>query len=255
MIRLRVAPIVEAAGVFAQPRRDVTESVRPAAPVTSRTQAHPTTIAMIEEAFRTLRTNLLLRRDSEMRTFVITSARPGEGKSTVAANLACALAAFRKRVLLIDADLRRSSAHRFFGIDNSRGLNDVLRGTAKPEDVWQETRQGPMVLTSRPGREDPQILLESHHFARLMARVRDQFDFVLVDSAPVLAVADTMIVVPHVDAAVLVVRHGVVSESEAALTVDRLQAASGKVIGCVLSHVSDSEGIFHTYGRHYVQSS
>lgn len=236
---------VTLSGTPAPTRALVYDAVRPS--------ERPANTTMIEESFRTLRTNLLLRRESNARTFVVTSAMPGEGKSTIVSNLACSIAAMRKRVLVIDADLRRSSVHRFFGLSNSRGLADVLRG-ADADQIWEVTRHGPFVLTSGPTPSDPQTLLESRHLASLMARVRDQFDVVLVDSAPVLAVADTTLVVPHVDAAVLVLRHGVVTESEAALAVERLQGGRGKVLGCVMSQVTDSDEVFHTYASQYVQS-
>lgn len=208
---------------------------------------------IMEESFRTLRTNLLLRRESDTRTFIFTSARPGEGKSTITANLACSLAALHKRVLLIDADLRRSAAHKLFDLPNDAGLADVLQGTAVPERVWQETSQGPVVLTGGPVPADPQTLFESEQFARLMRDARSHFDFVLIDSAPLLAVADTTLMMPHVDAAVLVLRYGTVSEHEASLALDRLLAAHGKVIGCVLSQVTQTGDVFHSYASEYLK--
>jgi capsular exopolysaccharide synthesis family protein len=207
----------------------------------------------MEESFRTLRTNLLIRRESDTRTFVFTSARPGEGKSTITANLACSLSALRKRILLIDADLRRSAALKLFAVPNATGLADVLKGTAAAEEVWQETSRGPVVLTSGPSPSDPQTLFESDRFARLMSDVRRQFDFVLIDSAPLLAVADTTLMVPHVDAAVLILRYGTVSEREASLALDRLRAAHGNVIGCVLSQVTETDDSFHSYASEYVK--
>jgi polysaccharide biosynthesis transport protein len=156
-------------------------------------------------------------------------------------------------VLLIDADLRRSAAHRFFGVTNTVGLVDVLQGRVPASDVWQETSQGPFVLTSGPATADPQTLFESDQFSRLMSDVRRQFDFVLIDSAPLLAVADTTLMVPHVDAAILVLRYGAVSERDASLALDRLQAARGKVIGCVLSQVTEADDSFHSYASEYVK--
>jgi len=210
--------------------------------------------SLIEESFRTLRTNLLLRCGEDARTFLLTSAMPGEGKSTIAANLARSLCGMRKRVLLIDADLRRSTAHRFFGISNTRGLADVLKGAATPEQVWQETRQGPIVLTSGPVPADPQTLFQSEFFAQLIHDVRDQFDLVLVDSPPLLAVADTTLMVPHVDGTVLVLRYAHVTETEAVRALERLRAAKDNVIGCVLSKVTETEDMFHSYASDYVKS-
>lgn len=248
MIRLGATHITDAPAAV----RD--ESPVKVEPVRARTAAAPgdASPTLMEESFRTLRTNLLLRRESDTRTFVFTSAMPSEGKSTITANLACSLAALHKRVLLIDADLRRSAAHRFFGVTNTVGLVDVLQGRVAASDAWQETSQGPFVLTSGPATSDPQTLFESDQFSRLMSEVRRQFDFVLIDSAPLLAVADTTLMVPHVDAAILVLRYGAVSERDATLALDRLQAARGKVIGCVLSQVTEADDAFHSYASEYV---
>jgi capsular exopolysaccharide synthesis family protein len=250
MIRLGATQITDAPAVA---RDESPVRVGPLRARTAPSGGDPSPTLM-EESFRTLRTNLLLRRESDTRTFVFTSAMPSEGKSTITANLACSLAALHKRVLLIDADLRRSAAHRFFGVTNSVGLVDVLQGRVAAPDVWQETSHGPFVLTSGPATADPQTLFESDQFSRLMSEVRRQFDFVLIDSAPLLAVADTTLLVPHVDGTILVLKYGIVSESEASLSVERLRAARAKVIGCVLSQVTDADVSFHSYAREYVTS-
>ena len=145
MIRLSIPPIAESSVAVSTSEPAAVDMVLPRT-TNGRTQAP----SMFEESFRTLRTNLLLRHDSDTRAFVITSATPGEGKSTIAANLACSLAATHKRILLIDADLRRPAAHRFFELSNGRGLCDVLRGSAPAEQVWQKCAHGPTVLTSGP---------------------------------------------------------------------------------------------------------
>jgi capsular exopolysaccharide synthesis family protein len=210
---------------------------------------------MVEESFRTLRTNLLLRRDADTRTFVVTSARPGEGKSTIVANLACSLAAMQKRVLLIDADLRQPSVHHFFQVPASPGLVEVLSGVRTGESTWQSTPWGPWILPSGSPSADPQALLELGGVGALMSEARRHFDFVLIDSAPLLAVADTTLIVPHVDAVIFVVRHGAVAEKEASLALDRLAAGKSKVLGCVLSQVTGNEDSFYSYGAKYIQSA
>ncbi len=209
--------------------------------------------SLAQESLRTLRTNLLLRCGEHDQTIVLTSARPGEGKTTISANLARSLTGIGKRVLLIDADLRRPAVHRFFGISNARGLVDVLKGAATPEQVWQEIKRGPTVLTSGPVLGDPQTLFQSEQFARLMNDVRRQFDVVLVDSPPLLAVADTALMLRHVDGVVLVLKYAHVSETDASRALDRISAARGKVIGCVLSQVSETDDMFHSYASDYVK--
>ncbi len=206
----------------------------------------------IEESFRTLRSNLLLRTTANIRTFIVTSATPQEGKSTISANLACSLAAAGKQVLLVDADLRRPSVHRIFRVPNVYGLVNVLGGTRTFDDACYVTPAGPVLLPSGPSPVDPQALLESERFAQLLRKAKAQFDIVLVDSAPVLSVADTPLIVPQIDAAIFVMRFGAVTERDAALAVERVRAAGGTVIGGVLSHVADDDESYHVYESDYV---
>jgi capsular exopolysaccharide synthesis family protein len=206
-----------------------------------------------EEAFRTLRSNLLLRTAANVRLLLVASAMPGEGKSTVAANLACSLTALGKRVLLIDADLRRPSLHRLFRVPDAPGLVDVLSQTHAAEDVWRETRDGLFLLASGGPPADPQALFESGELETLFNLARRQFDFVVIDSAPLLAVADTTLIASRVDGVIVVMKYAAVSESEAGVAFDRLRAARAKVIGCILSQVTETSGAFYAYERAYVE--
>src|SRR5688572_15723573 len=134
----------------------------------------PSDSAAIAEAFHTLRSNLLLRAEGGARTFLFASARPGEGKSTISANLACALAPLQKRVLVIDADLRRPSLHRFFEVSNECGLSDVLQGSQTAAETWLPTPYGAFVLPSGQPPRDPQVLLASAKFEAVMAAARQE---------------------------------------------------------------------------------
>ena len=206
-----------------------------------------------EEAFRTLRSNLLLLTPASVRSILVASAIPGEGKSTVAANLACALTAVGKRVLLIDADLRRPSVHRLFQVPIAPGLVDVLSRTHAADSIWHETMAGPVVLPSGRPPDDPQALFESRELDALLSIARDQFDFVLIDSAPVLSVADTTLIAPRVDGVIVVMKYAAVSEAEAGVAFDRLRSARGKVLGCILSQVTETVDSFYAYDREYLE--
>jgi capsular exopolysaccharide synthesis family protein len=206
------------------------------------------------EAFRTLRTNLLMRMSEDSKLLLITSSRPKEGKSTVAANLACSVAALGKSVLLVDADLRRPRLHQFFGIDNHAGLSDVLSDGRSVDDVLGRVPEGPYLVTSGPTPPDPQALLTSERFDALVDDVRGRFDMVLVDSAPFLAVADTSLIVPRMDGVVFVLRSGLVTESEAIRTKIRLDAAGTPVVGAVLNAFEATDpDYYHPYSSYYTR--
>src|SRR3990172_8512409 len=207
---------------------------------------------LTDESFRTLRTNLMLGLREDSRLFLITSSRPREGKSTVAVNLACSLPALGKRVLLVDADLRRPVLHRFFRIDNEVGLTDVLEGRKRLEDACHAFASGPMVLTSGRIPEDPQQLLASAALERTLAELKSEFDFVIIDSAPYLAAADASWIAPRVDGVVLVLRFGLVTESEAIRTKRRLESAGSRIVGAVFNCLENSApDTYHPYSSQY----
>jgi receptor protein-tyrosine kinase len=207
------------------------------------------------EAFKTLRSNLLLRTGSDDRSLLITSARPGEGKSTVLANLALALTAIRKRVAAVDADMRRPRLHELLQAKQAAGLREVLAGTLGAMEACQQTELGPWVMTSGSLTEDPQRLLGTGRFREMIQELKRQFDYVLVDCTPVLAVADPMLVAPHVDGVILVARCGVVTEAEALLAKERFQNVRSKLIGCVLNGIDEErQGTYNPYVTGYADA-
>lgn len=206
------------------------------------------------ESFRTLRTNLMLTLPEGAKLLVVTSSRPKEGKSTVAANLAGSLAAVGKSVLLVDADLRRPRLHEFFGVDNNSGLGDVLSGSRTLDDVLETVAQGLFLVTSGPTHVDPQALFTSGHFEAFAHAARARFDFVIFDSAPFLAVADTSLIVPRVDGVIFVLRYGLVTESEAIRTKIRLDAAGTPIVGAVFNAFEAADpDYYHPYSSYYTR--
>lgn len=162
------------------------------------------------EAFHALRTSVLLSTAKRPPTsLLITSAQPSEGKTTVAANLAISLAQLGERVLIIDADLRRPNVHSFFGVPNARGLANFLTGTASWKSLLiPAAPSGLTVLPGGPPPPNPADLLSSESVGTLIQQASEEFKFIVLDSPPLLNLADSRMLATLVDAVVLVVRLG-----------------------------------------------
>jgi capsular exopolysaccharide synthesis family protein len=208
----------------------------------------------VSEAFRSLRTSLhFLSPDRRYRAILVTSPGPSEGKSTVLANLAVAIAQSGKTVLVLDADLRRPSQHRLFGIANDSGLTNLLVGEATLGQVAMKIDAGGLsVVTSGPVPPNPSELLESPRMQSLVAVARDSFEYVLLDSPPVLPITDAAILSSQVDGVVMVLRAGQTRVDHAREAQQTLEKARGKLIGAVLNLVryeGDSYRYYYYYGK------
>jgi len=170
---------------------------------------------------------------------LVTSARPGEGKSTICANLALRLAAAGKRILLLDADLRRPALHRFFGAPNNAGLSQLLAGAADLHDVCQQIEAGLVLLPGGPQPPDPQQLLMSENVDKALALMRDSFDMIVVDSPPVLSCTDAAILAPRTDGVIVVLSSGKVEEADVRLLRQRLEEVGATILGSVLNRVAE----------------
>jgi capsular exopolysaccharide synthesis family protein len=207
--------------------------------------------ALLVEQFRTLAGTLhRTQLEKHFKSLIVTSASPGDGKSYVALNLALTLSAsYKRRVLLIDADLRRPSLHALFQVRNSRGLSEALRA---PSDEKLTTVQISDVLTLLPaGRPDDDPLggLSSTRMKRIVEDATAEFDWVIVDSPPVGVLADAHLVAETVDAAILVVRAGVTRFEDLAAAADVL--GQDHVLGIVLNAVEPEEIRGQGYYHHY----
>jgi len=183
---------------------------------------------------------------------VLTSAGPGEGKTTAASNLAVTLTEIRRKVLLIDADLRRPRLHEIFDISNDRGLSDLLQ--AKATDVF-DVMQG--IVRETPVRNlfvlpaGPPVatgVLHSALLPALLRRFRKEFDMVLIDTPPVLQMPDARVVARQADAAVLVVKSGTTTRDAAIAAADRLTADGARILGTVLNHWNPKKSPSGYYG-------
>jgi capsular exopolysaccharide synthesis family protein len=206
----------------------------------------------VAEEFRTLRTSLsLLAPPMERRSFLFTSAVPGEGKSFCAANYAMALAQQGLRTLLIDADMRLPTLHRlFFDGAPHPGAADVLLDTVTLEKAARQAHEKHLfVLTAGHRPERPAELLAGPRFAELLKEAAGLYDRVVIDSAPVHAVSDTLLLAPTVQAVVLVIQAARTPRRAIARACQKLRDACGSMAGVVLNQLPRTSG--RDYYYHY----
>jgi non-specific protein-tyrosine kinase len=202
------------------------------------------------EAYRVLRTNLHFSASSlPLRTLMITSASPQEGKSVTAANLAVAMAQSGRRVVLVDADMRRPSQHHIFDVDNAVGLATALQdATMGLSQVLQATRVPNLsVLTSGPLPDNPAELLGAPRLSELIEWLGEYADVVIVDSPPVMAVTDAAILSARLDGTLLVVDAGGTRRGLAQRSQEALRAVGGRLLGVVLNRLSARDGEYTHY--------
>jgi polysaccharide biosynthesis transport protein len=197
----------------------------------------------VAEAYRALRTALLLSSARELKVIVLTSAVPSEGKTSTAANLAVVLAQLGKQVLLVDGDLRKPRQHEVFRSANKFGLVSFLTGGAEAEKIIFRSDIDNLFLTpSGPIPPNPSELLSSDRMQEFLRFVRAQFDMVIIDTAPTLAVTDGILIGAQSDGVVLCLRAGHLQRRDARSCRDRLLQAEVKILGAVLNRAPAIQG-------------
>jgi polysaccharide biosynthesis transport protein len=194
----------------------------------------------VAEAFRSMRTAVLLSApDDPPRVTLVTSALAGEGKTVASLNLALALSQAGARVIVVDADLRHPRAHISLGLSNDIGLSSLLLGQVTLPDVVQTSADPPLVmLPAGPAVANPSELLGSARMGRLLAHLRDDYDFVIVDTPPVLAVTDAVLLAREADGVILVVKGDETPRTLVRRARDRLMLAGARFIGVVVNNVN-----------------
>lgn len=206
------------------------------------------------EAFRTLRTNLrFVSPDQELKTILVTSVGPGDGKSTVSANLAVAFAQSGQRVALVGCDLRKPVLHKIFPMDNSVGLTALLTGNAVLDEIFVAIEEVPGldVIPTGPVPPNPAELLQSKAMANVIAELREGYDVVLFDGAPVIAVTDSAVMANQVDGTVLVIRANEVPNDVALHAKTLLEQAKARLLGVVLNGVRPQDQKNYQYYYYY----
>ncbi|MGI6227394.1 MAG: CpsD/CapB family tyrosine-protein kinase [Peptococcales bacterium] len=205
----------------------------------------------ISEAYRTLRTNIQFSSfDKEIKVLHITSAGPGEGKSTTLANLAVTFGQTGKKVLILDCDFRRPSQHKVFGLSNMRGMTNLLVEDLPFEELVQETKAEKVhLLTTGPLPPNPVELVGSKKLGEFLKQLKDSndYDIILVDSPPALAVADALLLSSHVDGTLMVLSSGEVNRDIARQARDALLNVKANIIGVVLNKVEKNSSYSYYY--------
>jgi capsular exopolysaccharide synthesis family protein len=209
--------------------------------------------AAYAEAFRALRTNIIASAGIKgRRSLLITSAAPGDGKSAVAVNLAVAIGRSGARVLLVDADLRRPVLHQLLGCKQRPGLSDVLTGARKPSESVVATQcSGVWLLASGTSLSNPSEQLGSRRFKEFLDKLSESFDWVIIDSPPIMAVTDPAIIAAMTSGVLFVVNARRTKQKVAQAALDRLETAGASFAGVVLNSVTlDRDQYYNT--RYYL---
>jgi capsular exopolysaccharide synthesis family protein len=210
----------------------------------------PVAAAIGKEAFRSLRVNLHFAHGLAPRILSVSSATPKEGKTTVCVNLAASLSEQQRpgSVLVIDADLRRPQLHTIFGVDRAPGLSDVLNGAADVEAAVRPSSSHPKlhILTCGSPVTNPSEIIGSRSFAELMDALGQQFEFVVIDTPPLLAVTDGAVIAKVVDGTLMVVRADQADRVAVATAMEQLRQIDASVLGVILNGVGTRSGD----GRH-----
>jgi protein-tyrosine kinase len=203
----------------------------------------------ISEQYRTIRTNIQFSTvDEAIRSIVVTSTAPGEGKSTTVSNLAVVFAQQGKKVLLIDADLRKPTTHYTFQLLNTKGLTNVLTKQIHFHEAVQETvMENLNILTSGPIPPNPSELLASNAMKQLLEGAYKLYDLVLFDSPPILAVTDAQVLANLSDGSIMVTSSGFTDKDAAVKAKELLENAKSKLLGAILNNKQVNEKSYYYY--------
>lgn len=208
------------------------------------------------EAYRVIRTSIqFAQAGKELKTLAVTSCTPNDGKSTTIANLAVVLTQAGKSVLLLDCDMRNPNVHKNFGLSNKLGLSSCISmGTALSDAVQKTSIEGLYALTGGVIPPNPSELLGSEQMKNVLQRAKEQYDYVLIDTPPVMPVTDALIVSRFVDGMILVIASAEVKVEMARDVKNQLQHAGANILGVVLNKVR-SEHHGYGYGYYYYYGS
>ncbi len=215
---------------------------------------HP--MSAIAESFRALRTNIAYSFiDHPCRVILITSSGPGEGKSTTISNLGVVMAQAGSRVLILDCDFRRPVMHKIFEVDQQPGLTNLIAQDLEVDEVVHATEvDGLFVINSGPIPPNPSELLGSQKMKDLLKKVGGQYDLVLIDTPPLIAVTDAAVLASVVDGVIFVIKSGELRIDVARESKAQLEKANARILGVVLNDMKANGGGYYRHYYHYYGS-
>jgi len=198
----------------------------------------------IAEAYREIKTNIKLS-PVGLKTIAVTSAKPMEGKSTVALNLSKTLAESGEKVVFVDCDMRKSKiADMYLITEPKSGLHEYLRGEAKAEDIiFKDSQYGIDVILSGLPTEESTALLDGENLVNLVGYLKERYKYIVLDTPSLLGISDASIVIDKCDGVILVIEENKVSMKEEVETVERLRAMKAEIVGAVLNKATIKENI------------
>ncbi len=223
---------------------------------TNNSSVSSTTLFAIKEAYKTIRTNLILNLDDNpCHLITVTSSVAGEGKSTSSINLAIAIAQFDKKVLLIDGDLRKRRASRYLKYHSTVGLTDVVRGEATFADAVNVTKYPNLdFLSSGASVNNPAEILASRSMNLLLDEVSQKYEFIIIDTPPVNVVSDALPVIKRSDGVILVARELIITTKEFNKLITSLKMIEANILGVIYIGTDSTQPYYHRkgyYGKNY----
>lgn len=204
--------------------------------------------SVVSESYKTLRTNIQYSSfDKEIKTIVVTSSRAGEGKSMTSCNLALSFAQENKKVLLIDCDLRKPSIHKKFRISNLKGLSNTLVGKIEIENAEYRYNNYLTILTSGPIPPNPSEMLGSNQLKNLVEKLKERYDVIILDSAPLQAVTDAQLLSANADGTILVVEAEKTKKDDIVSAKELLNKVDANILGLVLNKSKNKEKKYYYY--------
>lgn len=208
------------------------------------------------EAYRTLRTNIQFSSvDSDIKTLLVTSPGQGEGKSTITANLAITMSQIGKKVLLCDCDMRRPSIYKMFNVSNDIGLTNLLKEELNIENVVHKYSSNLHVLTCGNIPQNPSEVLNSQRMKKFLQEAVDEYDFIILDTPPVIPVTDAQILSTKVEGVLMVINSSTSPIEACKKAKNLLKAVNANIVGVVLNNVRNKKGRYYEYYNNNTENS